>query len=274
MRHKIAFFLISSVMVMLLLTACGAPQPTSTPTSMPTETSLPTETPLPTATATPIPTSTPTLTSTATPDLTGTAAVEATQTIAAVLEEIDAELQEIGYSTEEGSLAWVGEAAEEITITAYNTHDWIPLASGQNYSDFILKADVTWESTGGLAICGFWFRGESDDEDAPHYKFQTIRLSGLPLWDVEYWKYNGFVSNITPGGYAISTPHLDQEQGSTNTYILVAKGTMLTVYANGHRLGQVTISTLREGVITFYNWQESGETTCTFDNAWVWDLSE
>lgn len=241
---------------------------------MPTEISLPTETPLPTSTATPMPTSTPTLTSTATPDLTGTAAVEATQTIAAALEEIDAELQEIGYSTEEGSLAWVSEAPEEITLTAYNTHDWIALASGQDFSDFILKADVSWESTGGFAICGFWFRGESEHKNAAHYKFQTIRLSGWPSWDVEYWKNNNWVSTISPGGRIISTPHIDQEQGSTNTFILVAKGSLLTVYANDHRLGQVTISTLREGLLTFYTWQESGETTCTFDNAWVWDLSE
>jgi hypothetical protein len=274
MRHKIAFLLMSSVIVMLLLTACGAPQPTSTPTSMPTETPLPTKTPIPTETATPMPTSTPTLTRTATPDLTGTAAVVASQTIAAVIEEIDVELQDIGYSTEEGSLAWVSEAPEEITITSYNSHDWIPLASGQDFSDFVLKADVTWDSTGGLATCGFWFRAQSDDENAEHYKFQAIRLSGFPGWDVEYWKYNGWVSTISPGGRVLTSPHIDQDQGSTNTYILVAEGNTLTVYANGNRLGQVTISTLREGLLTFYTWQESGETTCTFDNVWVWDLSE
>ena len=262
------------LVVLMAGCAAGESQPTPTVEPPPTNTPLPTHTVPPTLTPTPEPTSTPTPTHTSTPDLTATAAVEATQTIAAVIEEIDVELQDIGYSTEEGSLAWVSEGPEEITITSYDSHDWIALAAGRNFSDFVLKADVTWESTGGLAVCGFWFRGESDHEDAPHYKFLTIRFSGLPLWDVEYWKYNAWVSTISPGGRTISSPHIDQDQGSTNTYILAAEGSLLTVYANGHRLGQVTISTLKEGVITYYTWQESGETTCTFDNAWVWDLSE
>ncbi|HEY45435.1 MAG TPA: hypothetical protein G4O14_01480 [Anaerolineae bacterium] len=262
------------LIVLMAGCAAGESQPTPTVESPPTNTPLPTHTVPPTLTPTPEPTLTPEPTHTATPDLAATAAVEATQTIAAVIEEIDAELQEIGYSTEVGSLAWASEAPEEITITTYASHDWIPLAAGRDFSDFVLKAEVTWESTGGLALCGFWFRGESDDEDAPHYKFQTIRLSGLPSWDVEYWKYNNWVSTISPGGRVITTPHIDQEQGGTNTYILAAEGSVLTVYANGHRLGQVTISTLREGIIAFYASQESGETTCTFDNAWVWDLSE
>jgi hypothetical protein len=266
--------LVLSLIVFMAGCAGGEAQPTATVEPPPSNTPLPTNTKTPTFTLTPEPTETPEPTPTATPDYAATAAVEATQTIAAVIEEIDADLQEIGYSTEVGSLAWVSEAPEAITITTYASHDWIPLASGRDFSDFVLKADVTWESTGGLALCGFWFRAESDDEDAPHYKFLTIRFSGLPLWDVEYWKYNNWVSTISPGGRTISSPHIDQEQGATNTYILAAEGSVLTVYANGHRLGQVTISTLKEGILAFYASQESGETTCTFDNAWVWDLSE
>jgi hypothetical protein len=254
--------------------AAGESQPTPTVEPPPTNTPIPTSTAAPTLTPTPEPTSTPEPTHTATPDFAATAAVEATQAMAAVIEEIDTELQAIGYTTEEGSLAWASEAPEEINITTYNTHDWLPIASGQTFSSFIFKADVTWESTGGLAICGFWFRGESDDEDAPHYKFQTIRLSGFPSWDVEYWKYDKRQGTISPGGRVIQTPHIDQEQGSTNTFILVADGNTLFVYANGHRLGQVNISTLQDGIIAYYTWQESGETTCTFDNVWVWDLSE
>ena len=245
-------------------------------TLMPTDIPLPTEPPTPLPTATPLPTPTPTSvpTSTVTPDFAATAAVEATQAVAMAIEEIDAELQTIGHSTDTGSLAWISENPAEINITTYNTHYWLTLASGQNFSDFILKADVTWESTSGLAICGFWFRAQSEDENAEHFKFLTIRLSGLPAWDVEYWKYNEWQATVSPGGQIITTPHLNQEQGSTNTFILVAEGNVLTAYANGNRLGQATILKLREGLIAFYTWQESGETTCTFDNAWLWDLSE
>ena len=268
MRYESALLQIFTGIAMLLLTACASAEPTPTATATPTETPFPTETPTPTSTSTSTPTST------ATPDLTATAAVEATQAMAAVISGIEAELQTIGYSTEQGNLAWASEGPEELNITSFNTYDIFPLASGEFLFDFVLKADVTWESTGGLAICGFWFRAESDDISAEYYKFQTLRLSGLPLWDVEYWKFNEHRATISPGGKAISSSHIDQEQGSTNVYILAAEGNLLTVYANGNRLGQVTLTKLGKGLIAFYAWQESGETTCTFDNAWVWDLSE
>jgi hypothetical protein len=276
MRHKCTLLLISTGIITLLLTACGSPQPAPTHTLIPTDIPLSTEPPTPLPTETPLPTPTPTSvpTSTVTPDFAATAAVEATEAMAVIIEEIDAELQTIGYSTDIGSLAWVSEGPAEINITSYNTHDWLTLSSGQSFSDFILKADVTWESTSGLAVCGFWFRARSDDEDAEHFKFVTIRLSGLPMWDVEYWKYNEWRSTVSSGGRPSTSPHINQEQGSTNTYILAAEGNGLTVFANGYRIGQATILKLRKGLITFYALQESGETTCTFDNAWLWDLSE
>jgi hypothetical protein len=260
--------------LIVAMTGCTSAESQPSPTVEPPPTDKPLPTAAPTQTPTPMPTATPEPTSTPTPDLTATAEVEATQAMAAVIEEIGAELEAIGYSASEGSLAWVSGGPQEINITAYNTHDWIPVASGQIFSDFIFKADVTWESTGGFVTCGFWFRGESEDENAPHYKFQTIRLSGLPSWDVEYWKFNDWKATLSPGGRIIESPHIDQDQGSTNSYILVAEGNLLTVYANGHRLGQVTITTLSEGIIAYYTWQDSGETSCIFDNAWVWDLSE
>jgi hypothetical protein len=248
------------------------PEPTAT--DEPTPTPAPTDTPIPTATPTATATPTPTNTPTPTPDLTATAAVRATETALAVLQEIDSQLQEVGLSTERGQLAWVSESAEGLTIDTYNTEYWTSLAAEQIFSDFVLKADVTWESSSGFAVCGFRFRAASDDQNAAHYKFQTIRISGLPLWDVEYWKDNTWIGTMNPGSRPLETNHLNQEQGSTNTYILIAEGNLLTVYANGNRLGQLTITTLQEGQIANYAWQESGETTCTFHNAWIWDLSE
>jgi hypothetical protein len=268
MKYKSALLQISVGIAILLLPACASAETTPTASPIKTETSLPTDT------SAPMPTSTPTPTLTATPDFAATAAIQATEAIADVVKQIDEELLTIGYSTDRGSLGWVNEGPEEITIRNFNSHEWITLSSGQSFSDFVLKADVTWESTSGLATCGFWFRADGDDEDAEHYKFQAIRLSGLPVWDVEYWQFNEWQGTITPGGRVVSTAHLNQEQGSTNTFLLAAEGSLFTAYANGQKLGQVTVNTLRDGLVTFYAWQESGDTTCTFDNAWLWDLSE
>lgn len=243
----------------------AAPPPTATPTDTPT----PEPTSTPTPTDTPAPTDTPTSTSTPTLDLTATAAYEATQAMGVLLEEIDAELQTVNLSTERGRLAWLGSGPTSITLDTYGTHWWIPLGEDVYYSDFVLRADVTWESTSGLATCGFWIRGESTDEDAEHYAFEALRLSGLPAWIVGYWK-----DNLPIGGNPHTSRAIHQELGSTNQYLFVAEGNELAIYVNGESLGKVTISKLREGIIAFYASQESGKTTCTFDNVWVWDLSE
>jgi len=44
----------------------------------------------------------------------------------------------------------------------------------------------------------------------------------------------------------------------------------LQVYANGDRLGAFTDKTLSEGIVAYMAWQESGQTTCTFTNSWLW----
>ncbi len=253
-----------------LLAACGAAQPEPTATLAPTSTPRPTETATPTPTDTPTPTETPT----ATPDLSATAVAEEEAAFRAKAEEVGAELEAVGLSADQGSLAWVSNSPVELTLQTYSTHYWAPLAEGEFFSDFVLKADVTWESTSGLAICGFWLRAQGLHEDSEYYVFQTLRLSGLPAWDVELWEYNRWKATVSPGGKLITSPHIDQDQGSTNTYLFVAEGNLLTVYANGHRLGRVTLTSLHKGLLAYYIWSESGETTCTFDNAWIWDLSE
>ncbi len=280
-NKRLAYF----VVVLLLsawITGCNAlaPQPTATPT--PSDTPQPTDTPTPEPSSTPIPTDTPTPapsptdtptpteTSTPTPDMTATWSVEATAIAEAVIAEIGVELETIGLSTESGRLGWVGEGPVPMRITTYNTHDWFPMAEGKYYSDFVMHTDITWESTSGLAICGFWFRAESLDANAEYYKFMTLRLSGLPLWVVQLWEFDDLVSSLAEN----TTSVIDQANGSTNSYLLHLKGNLLTVYANGKRLGQVTITRRADGLLAYYILQESGETTCLFDNAWIWDLSE
>jgi len=260
---------ICTQVVLLLAAACtSAPiQPTEPPSPTP----APTETTSPVATETPVPS--PTDTPSPTPDHAATTAAQETEISLTSVADVGLQLEEYGYNASAGNLAWRSEEPASLTLTAYNSQDWIVAADQARFSDFIVKTDVTWKSTGGYAICGIWFRADSSEEDSAHYMFQTIRLSGFPSWDVEYWKFNEWQATLSPGGNVISTPHIDQEQGSTNTFVLAAEGNQVTLYANGHRLGIASITTLSEGLVAFYAWQDSGETTCTFGNAWIWDLT-
>ncbi len=240
------------------------PPPSDTPTPAPTDTPEPTATPPPTSTLTPTPTQT------ATPDAAATAAFEATQAAEVLIENIEAELLAAGFDPQGGSLAYHSTMPVTMRLDSYRTHRWLPLAAGQSFTNFALRADVTWESTSGYALCGFWLRGESLDADAEHVTFEAIRLSGAPLWSVEQWRYNRIESHLV--GNPRSSPEINQEQGSTNQYLFVMQGTTLSIFVNGESLGRATVTRPLEGLVAFYIRQESGETMCSFDNAWVWEL--
>ena len=282
------FTILGALLILVLISACGSstsppPEPTNTalpPTATevpPTDTPAPTDTPVPTDTPiptdTPEPTETPTEVPTETPDLAATAAVEATQKADVLIEEIDAVLQEKGYSTDQGYLGWAQEEPITFRIDSYNTYTWNPFVEDQEFSSFVLRGDITWESTSGLILCGFVFRAEGEDlQHQPYYIFQTIRLSGWPSWDLEYWKYGQFQSS--PTGGVREDAAIKQGQGSTNEYLLVVDGNTFRGYVNGENLGGATIATLSTGLAGFYAYQESGDTTCTLDNAWLWVLEE
>jgi len=244
--------------------------PTTTFTEIP-----PTDTLVPTDehTATPVPptdTSVPP-TDTPTPDLEATAAFEATQLAESISADIDDKLREVNLSTEQGYLGWASDDSISFTLNTYNTYDWAPI-SDDEFSDFVFYAETTWESTSGYILCGFVFRAGPDLEYDEYYIFQSIRWSGWPSWDVEYFKYGDFHSS--PTGGVRRDQIIKQDQGSTNEFMIIANGTVFNAYANGESLGGATISKLASGIVGLYAWQESGETTCTFDNAWLWVLED
>ena len=265
------------VVIILALNGCNflAPPPTPTPTPLPTATDTPvptdTATPVPTATATNTPLPTPTDTATATPtqDLTATALAVAKQTEDVISAGAISLMDEYGIAHDQGVLAFYGTAPTSMTINTYNTYDYLFVYSQDTVlTNFILGGDVTWESTSGLALCGFLFR--SDESVEEYYRFVTIRLTGVPAWDLDYWNFGDYQASMT--GRNNTNSAINQKNGATNTYILVVDGESFTGYVNGKRLGVVSITKLTKGAAAFYIYQESGETTCTFDNWWVWTL--
>ncbi len=107
--------------------------------------------------------------------------------------------------------------------------------------------------------------------DGKVFMFGTWRLSGYPAWDLNFWNYGTYQNSIS--GEARRNDAIEQDNGSTNQYILVLSNNMLTAYVNGTKLGSVPIDAIKDpGGLGIFNRQESGTTTCTFANTWVWVL--
>lgn len=252
------------VVTVLVLVGCNGtppapPEPAATNTEAPTAE--------PTAMPTPIP---PTATFTATPDLAATEAVLATQEAEELLKGITPVLNEVGVSPDRGSLGVVDDGPYFLVTRDYNGQAQKILADGQVFTNFVIHVDIKWKSTMGFAGCDIGFRGEEDLVRGAIYRMRAMRLSGLPAWDIEYWRYNSFQSN--PLGEVKFSNAIDLKDGAVNTFIIVMDGKTATIYANGSRIGAATISQRESGVIGFYAWQDSGETSCEFSNIWVWEL--
>jgi hypothetical protein len=275
--NKHMFFTISCIAGLVwLLSACAtvpaSPAPTQAPPPSdtaipPTATLVPTDTPVPTATLT----NTPAPSATATPDESATLQAAATQAAEELIGEISPELEAVGLSTESGSLLWVQDEPLAIDLVDYQEWRYVPFAEDLVASDFVLKSDITWESTSGLLTCGLFFRSEKNMEEGKQYYYEMLRLSGLPAWDIVYLQYNQFQKNITD---VRTNSAIHQDQGSTNKVVLIAEQEKFTVYINDVRAGSFYDygKNVLEGYFAFSAAQESGESTCTFANTWVWSL--
>ena len=100
----------------------AAELPLATATAEPTSTLEPSPTPLATNTPTILPSETPAPTaptSTTTPDLQATAAAAATQIAVEKLNGIKAEIERIGYPTDNDNLGWIQDKQFEIVVDEY-----------------------------------------------------------------------------------------------------------------------------------------------------------
>jgi hypothetical protein len=266
--------------VALILTGLGcglsALQPTVTaiPTTTSTETATPNPTPTETVTPSPLPTETPipmaTNTSSPTPQLTKTIEAMDAKTAMAMTVRIVGDLEPLGLTIDRGRLGWFQTRQEEIDLYEPKVYSVLSPDQTITASNFIFSSEITWESSGGLAGCGLVFRVNGDLIRGEQYHLLTIRLSGFPGWEIEHWKDGLWQSTLN--GRAMTSKAIDQSQGSTNQIVLVADGGTFTVYANGERLGRVLGPVLKEGKLGFIGFQDSGTTTCLFDNSWIWIL--
>lgn len=258
MKHSPHF----GIFVLIFLMACaGIPGLNPTATPVPTDTPQPTLTPLPTDTATPL--------LTATQDLTATAAAQATGVAESVLGELDELLKDVDVQYADGHLAW--QQTKPLNIELSGPDDRVlaiddTLTSG----NFILKSDVTW-TTSGIILCGAAFRSEPDLEKGKQYRFVFLRLSGLPAWEIDVFEFGQYKNSPTDTKFS---GVLDQGNGATNQFVLVAQDDQFNLFINQHHEGRFfDFSKQRtEGSFAFLGLQDSGKGTCEFENSWVWAL--
>lgn len=257
----------------LLLTGCGKVQGVAiTPTLAPTSTAVPTNTPLPMATDTPLPTVTTTRTQTPVPKPT----VDRTATVEAENQEINSifgpVLDDYGVNVADGHLAWYDFDPTTLEVTGYMERDDKWLDDAGILTDFVIETKITWNTTGGLALCGITFHAEEDLENGLQNQFFIQRLQFSPTWAI-YNRNNGRLQYFLSGNW-IPTRDLHDKNDSSNVVALVVKGSEITVFINGDKQRKLEDKKLKEGLVALSTLQESGHTTCKFENTWIWVIDQ
>jgi hypothetical protein len=270
---KRVFFAI--VLASLVLSGC-APKSSVEPaaasdesaTAVPMDTMVPpTNTPSPTATATLTPSPTPT--QTATPDLAATIKAQQTANAEDFLKRIEPDLSNYGFTLADGQLLWMQEEPRVITVDTYNTSlfETIDAPAGDN---FVFQTSITWNTTGGLAGCGLFFR-MSDQDDGPSNQFIMYRLQNAPAWDISYYDQNSWERSLSNWVYAQGIKDRNDDE---NIVTLVVDGRNIYPYINGKKQRLVEDITLKDGLFAFTASQESGVSTCTFKDSWIWAIDK
>jgi hypothetical protein len=193
----------------------------------------------------------------------------ATDTAQKAVDLINSELEGTDFAVDTGYLGWIQNEPYSIKMDTYNEGFYSEFAENLNISDFIIKTDITWESD-GLVWCGLLMRSEKDFVYGKQYAFRNMRFSGLPAWDIEFIDNAEFQSNVT--GKVRFSDALKLENGATNTFIIAVEGNQFTVYINGKRQGRFYdySNQATKGRFAWIASQDSGPSTCTFENSWIW----
>ena len=197
-----------------------------------------------------------------------TASTAATATAAAPFL---AELPNYGVDPVLGELAWIHPP---ITIQAsgYMSYTYANQNIATAAQDFVLASDITWNTRFGTAGCGYVLRSDGDQEgNYDQYIALVIRGGSGELFFTIMQDGEVVRNEITDININRLDPSFQWQNDTTNRFVVVARGNTFSFYSNGSHVGDVTPSIAFErGFVAFVGLNESGTTTCQYDDAFLW----
>ncbi len=196
-------------------------------------------------------------------------AIEAANT-AQAFQPIQQELQALGVDTNAGRLAWTHDPMT-LFAEGYLQYEadvqFVTVAT-----DFAVAVDITWNTQFGSTGCGVVVRDNGDEEAGDRYLIVATRGgNGRVITGVQL--DGNLVTDESVDIYANGIdPLFAQQNDTTNRLIVIGRGNTFSIYTNGTYLGDFTPQTafFERGFVAFVALNESGTTTCTFENAYLW----
>lgn len=147
-----------------------------------------------------------------------------------------AELPQYGLDKSSGRPAWlhdplVLEISGYHQMTNGNDHPEVTAA------DFVLAADLTWDTQYGSSGCGFIFRSDGNQKKPNMYMVLATRFAnGHVLFSA---LADGEIANVHDFYPKTNDKSFQWQNGTTNRLAVVARGTLIEIYTNGVKIGEV-----------------------------------
>jgi hypothetical protein len=155
----------------------------------------------------------------------------ATATVAAP---ILAELPQYGLQGAPGTVGWLHDPLT-LELTAFHDYTYGNDHMNVTARDFVVAADITWDTQYGGSGCGFMFRSNGNQNNLDQYVVVATRFSGgrvifTALADGELANLHDFYPRDEDRSF-------DWQNGSTNRLAVVARGPQIQIYTNGVKVG-------------------------------------
>ena len=155
---------------------------------------------------------------------------------AQVAEPIKAELPKYGVDPNQGELAWI-HPPEVLELEGYQQFDYANQFLGAVAKDFVVSADITWNTDYGSSGCGFVMRSDGDQE-APN-QYVTLATRGSSGHVIFTTMVDGeLVTGRDIYAYGLD-PEFDWRNDTTNRLTVVGRGNEFFIYTNDTLIGEV-----------------------------------
>jgi len=150
-----------------------------------------------------------------------------------------AELPRYGIDPDQGRLGFYHDPID-ITVEGYHQFGYANDYPQTIAKDFVMAADITWDTQYGASGCGLMFRANGDQNDPDQYLVIATRFgNGHVIFTA---LVDGELSNVRDFFPKTEDKSFQWQNGTTNRLVVVGKGTIFTLYSNGVKIGEMDAS--------------------------------
>lgn len=147
-----------------------------------------------------------------------------------------AELPQYGLDKSSGHPAWLHDPLT-LEISGYQQMTYGNDHMEVTAADFVLAADLTWDTQYGSSGCGFMFRSDGKKDKPNMYMILATRFAnGHVIFSA---LADGEIANVHDYYPKTEDQSFQWQNGTTNRLAIVARGNIIEIYTNGIKIGEV-----------------------------------